>query len=304
MLLPVAVRWLAVAVAVLVVAGGAGSAQATLFVYEPFDYPAGTVLDGTPATGMNLTGSWVALGVIPQQKLVTSAPGLGYGSLVGAPAVAGQRLNDVDGVTSSGGTVDIDQDVLIPPGSALYFSALFTFDDSSNGNRHAMITLRDDDTGDLLSFGEPLIGVRAVQVGAGTAALGGFVGDAADGAFENGQTLLLIGRYVNAAPAGGDRLELIGYDTAAAGVLPASFDPTDPQREFHFLVDEVDIDLAKISSITFTIRGDDNNFVDELRIGDSYASVLVPEPGSLSLLLLGLVMGARRPTGRAGTLRR
>lgn len=291
-------------VASLVVASVAGSAHATLFVYEPFDYAEGTVLDGTPATGLNLTGAWVPLGPVFAQKLVASAPGLGYGNLVGAPAVAGNGANDVAGVTSGGGTVDVDQDVLVPAGAALYFSALFTFDDSTNGNRLANVTLRDDDTGDSLSFGEPTVGVRAITVAAETSAIGGTASAGADGAFENGQTLLLVGRYSNAAAAGGDRLELIGYDTADADILPASFDPADPQREFAFALDGVDIDLTKISSVTFTIRGDDNNFIDELRIGDSYASVLVPEPAPLSLLLLGLVMADRRPTGRARTRRR
>ena len=40
-------------------------------------------------------------------------------------------------------------------------------------------------------------------------------------------------------------------------------------------------------SITFTIRGENDNFVDELRIGTSYADV-VPEPGTALLLAAGL----------------
>ena len=64
-------------------------------------------------------------------------------------------------------------------------------------------------------------------------------------------------------------------------------------------LDGLDIDLVQITSITFTIRGDDNNFVDELRIGDSYASVAVPEPGALAALLLGIAgLAARASSGR------
>jgi hypothetical protein len=277
----------------------AGPAGATLLVYEPFDYDAGTVLDATPATGLNLTGSYVPLGVLAQQKLVASSPGLTYGSLLGAPVAAGNRANDVAGVTAAGATVSVDQDVPAPAGSAIYWSALFTFDDSTNGNRHASITFTDDASGDALTFGEAVVGSRAVRVSAATAATGGLLAAGADDSFSDGQTLLLIGRYVNSPAADGDRLELIGYDTADADLLPASFDPADPQAEFAFSLDGLDIDLVQITSITFTIRGDDNNFVDELRIGDSYASVAVPEPGALAALLLGIAgLAARASSGR------
>jgi len=36
------------------------------------------------------------------------------------------------------------------------------------------------------------------------------------------------------------------------------------------------IDFANIESITFTSRGDGNKFIDELRIGSTYAAV-IPE---------------------------
>jgi hypothetical protein len=282
----------ALAVALL---GGAAPAGATLLVYEPFAYAAGTVLDGTPATGQNLTGNYVPLGTLPQQKLVVASPGLDYGSLGGAPGSSGNRITDVAGVTAAGGTVSVDQDVIVNPGDAIFWSALFTFDDSLGSNHLANITFTDDDTGDLLRFGEPAVGVRAIRVEAATAATGGLVASGADGSFASGDTLLLVGRYFNSSAVDGDVLELIGYDTADADVLPANFDPTDPNAEFAFALSGLDIDFARISSITFTIRGDDNNFIDELRIGSSYASV-IPEPARAALALLGLValgIGAR-----------
>lgn len=48
--------------------------------------------------------------------------------------------------------------------------------------------------------------------------------------------------------------------------------------------------MATISSISFTIRGDANNFIDELRIGSTYAAV-IPEPAGTALAL-GFVAAA------------
>ena len=274
-----------------------GSARAALLVYEPFAYGSGTVLDGVAASGQNLAGSYEPLGPSAFQQLVVESPGLDYGSLVGAPSAAGGRISDELGVTAAGATVSVDQPVVIAPGTAIYWSALFTFDDSENGNHLANITLTDATTGDQISFGEAAVGVRAIRVEASTAATGGLVAEGADGSFDNGATLLLVGRYSNAAAAGGDTLDLIAYDTAAAVTLPPSFDPSDPNAAFAFSLSDLDIDLAQITSISFTIRGLDNNFIDELRIGTTYRDV-VPEPSAAILLGLGLSALGLRARGR------
>jgi len=271
-----------------------GTARAALLVYEPFDYAPGTVLDGVLATGANLAGDWTPLGTLEAQKLVVTSPGLDYGNLVGAPPALGNRTQDANGVTAAAGTVALASPVLAPPGSTLYWSALLLLDDSNNGNRLANVTFSDADTGDEIAFGEPAVGVGGVRISADTATTGGLVADGADLAFENGQVLLLIGRYLNAAAPGGDRLDLIGYDVADPDVLPPVFDPSDPQAEFAFSLFDLDVDLAQISAITFTIRGSADNAIDELRIGDDYASVVVPEPATLGALAAGLAMLARR----------
>lgn len=263
------------------------SARAVLLVHEPFAYDAGTVLDGTTATGQNLTGTYVALGPAPQQKLVVESPGLDYGNLVGGPVASGNRISDALGVTAAGATVGVDEPVPTGPGAAIFWSALFTFDDSENGNHLANITLLDDATGDQIFFGETAVGVRGIRVGADTVATDGLVADGADSAFANGATLLLVGRYANSDQPGGDSLDLIGYDTAAAIELPPSFDPADPNAAFAFGLTGLDIDLAQITSIAFTIRGLDNNFIDELRVGTTYRDV-VPEPAAAALVALGL----------------
>jgi hypothetical protein len=160
----------------------------------------------------------------------------------------------------------------------------------STGTTLASIALTDADNGDEITFGEASVGGRAIRITANTAATGQLLAAGADGAFVNGQTLLLVGRYTNAATPGSDRLDLIGYDTADAIALPPFFDPTDANAQFAYALAGVDIDMAKISAVTFSIRGTANNFIDELRIGETYAVVAVPEPHAWVLLLVGLAI--------------
>lgn len=276
-----------IAAALLALAAHAAPAGAALLVYEPFDYPGGTVLHGVPAGGVNLAGNYVG-GSVEFLRLVAASPGLDYGNLAGGPDVAGSRLSQTVGTGSSTATVSVGEPVAVAPGATIYWSALFTLDDSSNANRFAQITFTDTLNGDEIGFGEPAVGSGAIRLSATTAALGGLVADSEDDAFVDGHTLLLIGRYINGDAPGSDSLDLVVYDTGTAAALPAGFDPLDPNASRAFSISGVDIDLAAIRQITFTIRGDANNFIDELRIGDSYASV-VPEPAGATLLFAGLV---------------
>jgi hypothetical protein len=262
------------------------SAQA-LLVYEPFDYAAGTAVTGLEATGLNLTGSYTRT---TPQDLVIASPGLDYGNLLGPlPGVAGNRLSDASGGGVGDPSISLEQNVAIAPGQALFFSALFTFDDSLNGTRLGSITLLDETSGDRLMFGETVAGIRTLRVEASTAALGDSFSDSQSPGFVDGQTLWLIGRYQNSAAAGGDTLDLIGYDTADAEAIATTFDPLDPSADLALSIGGLDIDFALLTTIRFDLRGTNDNFIDELRVGDSYASVAVPEPASALLLGLGLV---------------
>lgn len=76
-------------------------AGATLLVYEPFDYAPG-LLEGSSATGFDLTGVWAGTAAAPTflEPQVVS-PGLHPGSLIGAPPVAGNALSQNQGTTST-----------------------------------------------------------------------------------------------------------------------------------------------------------------------------------------------------------
>jgi hypothetical protein len=276
----------------------AASAQAALLVYEPFDYPQG-ILPGQTATGLSLAGSYASGSAVPDSlELRVASPSLGYGGLVGAPSFSGGRLSQNLGTTAASAVAALASPVSIAPDTSIFFSALFLFDDSLNGNHFARIDLLNQGNGDVLSFGESAVGAMAVTVSADTAATGANgVSAGADSSFTNGQVLFLVGRYQNGLAAQGDRLDLVGYETNALTRLPATFDPTDPAAQFRFSVANADIDLARIDAVRFAIRGGANNFVDELRVGTSYGDV-VPEPGAAPLLLAGLIgLSARACAG-------
>jgi hypothetical protein len=275
------------AIAALVLGLPGSPAAATLLVYEPFAYPGGTALEAPIVpSGLNLSGPWTHPAG-PFSALHASDPGLGYGNLLGLPAPAGNKLTKLNGVVSAVATAAVTDDVLIGSDEAIYWSALFTLDDTGNGNRFAHVTFTDTTTGDAIGFGESVVGVRAIRIDADTIATGGLVAAGDDLAFENGQTLLMVGRYLRSAAAQGDRLDLLVYDTADAEALAPEFDLLDPAAEHVFSLTGRDIELARIDSVTFAIRGDANNHIDELRIGTSYADV-VPEPGTALLLFAGL----------------
>jgi hypothetical protein len=276
------------------------AARADLLVHEPFDYEAGTFLDGQAATGLNLAGTY-SDPVSPSFRLVAASPGLTYGALAGPlPATSGNRLSQTSGTTNGSPSVQIDQDVPIDAGGTIYFSALVTLDDSSNGNRLASVNLVDDATGHQITFGEPGVGVRDVRIAADMTSTGGpLIAAGADAAFTSGQTLWLIGRYTNGAAPASDALDLIGYDTAGAFAAAPSFDPADPNAQFAFSLADLDFNLARISSLQFIIRGDSNIFLEELRFGETYADVTVRAPAGAALLAVaGFGLVPRRRTRR------
>lgn len=257
-------------------------------VYEPFDYVAGSSMNGLEATGHGLEGHYTGP---PVGDLQISSPTLNYGNLSGAtPGVAGNKLTDIGMGGAATVTVAVDQDIVVAPGQQLFFSALFTLDDTGNHVPYAWIDLIDDASGGRLGFGEPVAGSRAIRVSADTASTGGLVSASKDNAFVDGQTWWLIGRYFNSALPGQDSLQLVGYDTSQFEPVATAFDLSDPNADLALSIDGIDINLQTISTIAFSIRGADNNFIDELRIGSTFPSA-VPEPSTTLLLLAGIGLG-------------
>ena len=119
----------------------------------------------------------------------------------------------------------------------------------------------------------------------------------ADNSFIDGHTYWLIGRYFNSASPGADVLELVGYDIATTVEIPGGFDVSDPGAAFGFTLDGLDIDLERITTLQLEIRGTNNNFLDEVRLGNTYADVAIPEPAMptmLAVAIAGACLGRRR----------
>jgi hypothetical protein len=286
-----------VAAALVLGLSASGAEAGPDLVYEPFNYASGSRLEGLPANGLNLAGKYDTTSLFDNLSIFDNTvlgPGLDYGNLTGnLPGVSGNLLSKQDLIVAGVSSVSLAQDVLINPGQAIYFSALFRFDDAGNGVQRATVAMVDDTTGDELAFGEAAVGVRDIRVSAITTTTGGAVAAGADNAFTDGQVLWLIGRYVNGAAPGGDSLELVGYDTSKSVAVSPTFDIADPNAEFGFSLTGVDIDFTRISSLRFEVRGTDNNFLDEVRISYAYPAA-VPEPAGVLLVMVGAVVIAAR----------
>ncbi len=292
------------AVAVVLLLANVDPARSAPLVYEPFDYEDGTGLDDVAATGLNLTGDYVSYALEPtdQQTVWVESPGLGFGNLGDAPSAEGNRAGDPFGGVGSSATAEVDEDVSVGNGEEIYWSVLFTYDDSQDPSHVANVSLDDASTGGAITFGQSAVVTRSVQLGVDTATA--FRTDIIGEAFEDGDTLFYVGRYVNSGSPGGDTMDMLVYDTADSITLPETFDLQDPNAIAVLGLSDLDIDLPVISAVSFYLRGEDN-FVDELRVGRTYADV-VPEPsaGAGLLAVLAAPVAMRRLRARHGPTRR
>ncbi len=251
----------AAALAVVAMVGMAlPAAHASLLVYEPFNYTAGSNLNGQTATGLGLTGSWsagnatIASGSLSEGNLATSA-----NSLIGGASNVTQ--------------VNLTSPISATAGNPLWVSFLIqtptTATEVTGGWGGLVLELSSTNVYTYPFIGYANSGVFVVQTQGG--------GNDVNGPSVSPNTTYLMVLEDIANSSGPDTLNL--WVNPATGVTAPSGTPT--------ITDNLIGPIGDISGIG-TNDGSYSNSYDEIRIGTSYADVTpVPEPATLGLVAIG-----------------
>ncbi|MEM1060303.1 MAG: PEP-CTERM sorting domain-containing protein [Verrucomicrobiota bacterium] len=262
-------------------------ASASLLAYDGFeDYASGSTLNGSNGGSGDWNAAWVANSAVD-----INGSGLSY--LNGGISLnGGDRSFRVD-ASSSGTATLLSRSFDTTGGSGeVYFS--FLFQATSTGNQQVFnFGLSDDaDINNAGTIGDPFS--SQPNLAARTRASTSDGTDDSGFSYSNGTTYLLVGRFSTDGSQSGDtwdQMELwINPDSLVAGTADATIDRT-------AAISGAVIDTINMQTSGFT--GSQSFLFDELRIGTSFASVVVPEPSSAGLLLGAasfLVLHRRRST--------
>ena len=257
-------------------------ASAQLIAYEPFDYPAGNLAGGTPTTAPGFAGTWQRLIANPGDYGAVTAgslsyPGLGttHNKLENGHNILGESLDTAiagpfAAYRDSNGNIGLD-------GTTLYMSVLlkqsvtnqvFTAfdifkDDILDTNRRASIDVWTGHGDASQWFVTGWIPTNTVH---SASPLGG-------GPVTN--TSLFVLRFTFGV---GNNDTLAVYTNPTVG----NPEPGSPSGS----ITGLDLSFDRVGTAHFS-----NGFItaDEIRIGGSYGSVVVPEPAMLGLLGVGAV---------------
>jgi len=246
-------------------------------VVESFDYTPG-LLTAT-ATGTGLTGSWssVSGGVDIVSGSLSAAAITGYGF-----ATTGNRVSTrADGFAEArvglgvGNTIDFGTD------STTYFSYLFKVNDTDSQFR---LRFLDSSNVQVASVGDAnLNDFLTVQVGSSVQGTSTFTA---------GSTFLVAGK-IETTTAGNDTISASLF-TDVTGGEPVTWNAISTGTSSAV--------ANQLSLYTAADTTAGKFEFDELRLGDTFAAVTVPEPSSFALLALGLglMFAFHRPGHRRG----
>ena len=284
-----------VAMAALVLA--ATSADAAIILYEGFDYAAGDI-DGSQAGGIGFdTTGWTTSNHSNTNSYDVFSPGLSF------PGVPTEGLSVAR--PSAPGSAEMNRPISAAPqaaltadGSTIWFSVLMRDRTFAGRYENAALVLGAGAFTNAGSkpvtmaggeaFGVAFDGsnnpvtnsldVHAIAIDDGATTLStGFIEDPTSG--EN-ITYLIAGKIEWASAGNDDTLSL--YDiTDVSAALPAPFAT-------------MTADLDQSAFDTVAIGSQQIGIFDEIRFGNSYADVVVPEPGTMGLLALGGLALLRR----------
>jgi hypothetical protein len=301
-------RLLPLLVAVACISLLATSAPAALLIYEPFDYMDGAAIAGQ----VNPNGqTWNAAGTAGPGTSVHSVLSPGLTSPPGFVPATGNKADMVNADTGQ-------FDRMIFPGSqtfgvntTLYYSLLFNVPDiaglntpnsNANANNDMIIAFNNGvGTGRPTNWAGELVirlgsttdkyqlGIRATNTTANTTYWSGDLNP--------GDTHQIVVRYVQGPTdsSGTDDSNDIWIDPSPAtiglpeGSVPApdgssngTINAGSPANNYAAAL----IIGAGISN-TATVQNPDHTYLDEIRVGTTWADVVVPEPSAAALLLIG-----------------
>jgi hypothetical protein len=248
---------------------GANSTEASatpyalVSVYEPFNYPAGSITNNTPATGAGLTGNWSlsAAGTI-------NAAGLGYSNLLTANRAFQQ---------SPGGQRDSVAFTTPRSSGTMYLSFLYNQVGNNGGNSCGLY---------LPGSGSTSLFVGLTAPYSGTAGSLGLASVTTTSASATGATLLSGAMQLNGA---------IVYNTTNLIVVKIDFNTSGANDTISLWLNPPagtnapgvaanltysGYDVGTINGVGFNLQGGGQaNIFDEIRVGSSYGNVVsMPSP--------------------------
>jgi hypothetical protein len=253
--------------------------QAALVVNETFDYDTGAI-DTTATTGTGLTGNWAA-GHTNGAAFTGSATGaVGTGSIPAPTDYALASTNNKFSLTNGAAYAQLATPIASNVNQTFYTS--FLLDLSADGMLEgSFFNVGFAATGaalhtDSLNFGKSsLLSANFGSTYGGAFAAGSVVIDAAKNYF--------VVMKVDFVVAGNDSLSIKIFESTdtVSGTETIAWDQV---RTGAFA------DTVSLTALGFRTGSAQTMAVDEIRIGDTWAAVAIPEPSTL--ILLGLSLGA------------
>ena len=251
------------ACALLVAAALIRSLQASVIVYEPFDYPVpadlnyGTQFDGTPVgAGTGLTGNWTAITGIYHPfsgyKCTIDSPTLSYGILPGTGAKL--RLTVNSGAWAYASIAPANLVGKLDDGDVLWFSAITSV---SLGSPNAIDLLIGTDASNGLGFSVNRVGSTSVQAASwvgGTKAVAPITSPVPVAAVS-----LVVGKITFGATT----------DTVDIYLPDANLTLGSPVATISAALDQSTFGFLKIQGASGI-----SHWIDEIRIGETYYDLI------------------------------
>lgn len=252
----------------LVLGAASPASHAALLVYEGFNYTAGSTVTGQTGGSGNWNGAWAG-----SSSYIVSTPGLTYTGL----STSGNAAFDNTGPFQS--NLRAYTGVNGSDGSVLWMSALVNAATLNNDLR--LYGLADNgvlggDGGAGIYIGGGIVNTR-IGFGSGTSSL----------TYTLGTTFLVVAKYEFSDTAGADKITL--WVNPSLATTPTTGGASQSGN----------FSASWVTSPMMGFRGGNNwtGTVDEIRLGTTFADVVVPEPGAFSLACLGglgLLLRSRR----------